>query len=253
MSNGLSFSFCSDGELIIMKKGVPDFEAMLRRSRTSRQRDIERQVRVEPATYVVFDILEKDNQSLVDLPLLNRKEVLKQSVKEGSYCCLADYIDGKGEDYFRLIASHGLEGIMAKKKDSVFEEGERSDCWLKIKNLRSVDCVIFGYVKGVGNQFASVIVGLYNKKQRPVYVASVEYGFTQGIRSVLGQFFEEITIGEEDGIICLKPMIVCEVRYQSVLSGFKLRFPRFHRIRLDKSPDECTIDQIRETKITPVI
>lgn len=174
---------------------------------------------------------------------MERKAILKESVQEGNYCTIADFIEGRGEDYFKLVSAQGFEGIVAKKKDSVYEQGQRSDCWLKIKNLRTADCVIFGYVKGQGASFTSAIVGLYDNNE-PVYVANVEYGFSWNTRKVLTDFLKEITIEEKDCIVWVKPVVVCEIVYQSVLNGCKLRFPRFHRIRLDKSPSECTLDQI---------
>jgi bifunctional non-homologous end joining protein LigD len=218
---------------------------MQSRFRLQNPREIERRTRVEPAAYVIFDILEKDGLSLVGLPLVERKEILRRSVKEGRYICIADCIEGRGEDYFRLIAARGLEGIVAKRKSSCYEQGLRSDSWLKIKNWQSCDCIIFGYKKGVteGN-FQSVLVGLYDSEGKPVYVGNVEYGFTREIRRVLSEFFKEITIKEDHGVVWVKPVVVCEIIYQSVLKGSTLRFPRFGKIRLDKTPNECKTHQI---------
>ena len=61
---------------------------------------------------------------------------------------LSDFIEEKGEAYYRLVLEKGLEGVMAKKKDSQYEEGLRTGSWLKIKKLKTCDCVIFGYTRG---------------------------------------------------------------------------------------------------------
>jgi bifunctional non-homologous end joining protein LigD len=243
-----------DGELIIMRRSLPDFQAMLERGKATRQRDIEKMVNKEPATYVVFDILEKDGKSLANLPLMERKEILKQSVKEGSHVCLADYVEGNGEDYYRVATERGLEGVVAKKKSSIYEEGRRSECWLKIKKLRSVDCVIFGFSEGKGNRastFGALIAGLYDREGKPVYVANIGTGFNHGMLCLLLAEFQKIKadvipfkIEGMGRITWLKPLLVCEVIYQEATRECRLRAPRFERIRLDKKPEECTLDQI---------
>ncbi len=237
----LTHNVVLDGELIILRNGLPDFEAMQKRFRARRQKEIERQVKTQPAAYIIFDILEKDGKKLTNLPLVERKRILKESVKEGQHCIIADSIDTNGEDYFRLIASRGLEGIVAKKKNSHYEEGQRSDCWLKIKNLRTCDCVIFGWK--IGDNGFSAMAGLYDKEQL-IHVANVEYGVTQEVKRTLIDFFQEITVKKIKEVTYVKPVVVCEVIYQSALSNCTLRFPRFHRIRFDKAPKECSIDQI---------
>ena len=104
--------------------------------------------KLAPATYIVFDILEKDGKSLTELPLIERKKILKDSLKEGTYVLLSDFIEEKGEAYYKLILEKGLEGVVAKRKDSQYEEGLRTGSWLKIKKLKTCDCVVFGYTKG---------------------------------------------------------------------------------------------------------
>ena len=139
-----------DGEIVILNEGKVNFQALLERGRVVSPPEIEFRSSRLPAVYVVFDILEKDGKPLVDLPLMERKEILKTTVKEGAHVLLADYVEEKGEDYYNVALEKGLEGIMAKKKDSPYEPSIRSGNWLKIKELRSCDCVIFGYTKGTG-------------------------------------------------------------------------------------------------------
>ena len=76
-----------------------------------------------PVTYIVFDILEKDKKPLTDLPFLKRREILKTAVAEGSHVILSVPVEGKGEDYYHAAIAKGLEGIMAKRKDSRYEPG----------------------------------------------------------------------------------------------------------------------------------
>ena len=129
-----------DGEIVVVKEGKPDFQALLERGQATSPVEIELQAKRSPVVYVVFDILEKDGVSLVDLPLTERKEILKKSVKEGKHVLLSDFVEEKGEAYYRVALEKGLEGVMAKKKDSVYEQGVRSGSWLKIKKLRREWC-----------------------------------------------------------------------------------------------------------------
>lgn len=220
----LTHNVVLDGELIIMKEGFPDFQSMLLRGKATRQRDIERQVRVEPASYIVFDILEKDGKPLTSLPLMERKRILRESVQEGRHVRIADYIEGKGEDYYRIVTAKGLEGVVAEKKDSLYEEGKRSDCWLKIKHLKSVDCVVFGYSTGTGarsSSFGALILGVYDSDGKPVYIGDIGTGFNNEMLSLPMDAFkflkkDEAPFGVKGfgNVTWSKPALVCEVIYQ---------------------------------------
>jgi DNA ligase D-like protein (predicted ligase)/DNA ligase D-like protein (predicted 3'-phosphoesterase) len=248
-----------DGEIVVMKDGKPDFQALLERGQAVSPVEIELQAKRSPAAYVVFDILEKETRSLVDLPLTERKEILKNSVSEGKHVLLSDFVEEKGEDYYNIALEKGLEGIMAKKKDSFYELGVRSSNWLKIKRLRSCDCVIFGYTKGSGARsktFGALLLGLYDKENKPVYVGKVGTGFSQSMLNTLSEIFQQlktnntpfdVNIPEE--VTWLKAALVCEVPYQSVTKDGRLRMPRFRSLRKDKLPSECTVDQIEQSKL----
>jgi len=243
-----------DGEIVVVKQGKADFQALQERAKQSSSQFIQAQTVRSPATYVVFDILEKDGVSLVDLPLTERKKELADSVREGKHVVLSDFVEGKGEDYYRIALERGIEGIVAKKKDSKYEPGVRNSAWLKIKKLRSCDCVIFGYTKGTGaraNSFGALILGLYGKEGNPVHVGKVGTGFSDETLKDLSSRFEKLKTqispfkGEITGsVIWLKPSLVCEVLYQLVTTDGKLRMPRYQGLRADKSPSECTIDQL---------
>ena len=137
-----------DGEIVVMREGKPDFQSLLERGQAVSTREVQRQENRAPAEYIVFDILEKDGKSLTKLPLLERKKILQESLKEGTNVVLCDFIEEKGESYFKLALEKGLEGVVAKRKDSEYEEGLRTGSWLKIKKLKTCDCIIFGYTQG---------------------------------------------------------------------------------------------------------
>ena len=144
--------------------------------------------------------------------------------------------------------------MVAKRKDSTYEQGLRTGSWLKVKNLKTCDCVIFGYSKGEGARegtFGALVVGLYDIQGKPVHVAHVGTGFTSKLLKELYDKFQTIKsekspfqVGEMDNVTWLEPKLVCEVIYQVVTRDCRLRMPRLHTLRFDKELKACTIDQI---------
>ena len=252
-----------DGEIIVMREGKPDFQSLLERGKAISEGEIQRQENRLPAVYIVFDILEKDGKPLTNLPLMERKTILNESLREGSNVLLCDFIEEKGEAYFQLALEKGLEGVVAKKKDSPYEEGLRTGSWLKIKKLKTIDCIIFGYTKGSesrGATFGALLIGVYNKEDgKPIYLGKVGTGFTQEMIRILVDKFEKITTATvpfkpeaRDVVTWLEPKLVCEVAYQVATRDLRLRMARFKRLRDDKPPELCTLDQIIEIKKTSV-
>jgi bifunctional non-homologous end joining protein LigD len=254
----LASNLVVDGEIVIMREGKPDFQTLLERGQAVSAREIQRQAMRASSIYIVFDILEKDGKVLTSLPLLERKRILRDSLGEGKNVLLSDFIEEKGEAYFQLVLDKGLEGVMAKKKDSYYEEGLRTGSWLKIKKLRTCDCVIFGFTRGADSRektFGALLLGLYDTDSKPIYVGKVGTGFTEEMLAVLIDKFGKLKTvvapfkpGAGDVVTWLEPKLVCEVAYQVVTRDNKLRMPRFKRLRDDKSPAECTFDQIIEDK-----
>jgi DNA ligase D-like protein (predicted ligase)/DNA ligase D-like protein (predicted 3'-phosphoesterase) len=253
-----------DGEIVVIKEGKADFQTVIQRAKATRSHEIEVEAQRNPATYVVFDMIEKEGQSLLELPLIQRKKLLEQSLKEGSHVSISLFVDNEGQAYYEAALKKGVEGIMAKKKDSPYESGVRSNNWLKIKKLATCDCVIFGYTRGEGSRretFGSLVLGLYEGK-KPVHVGNVGTGFSlEDLKALMKTFgrletqertlpADVVVAGE---IVWLVPKLVCEVTYQSVTRDGKLRMSRFRTLRLNKKPDECTSDQIKPSSLTEYI
>ncbi len=252
-----------DGEIVVMREGKADFQTLLERANTVNPRDIEYMSSQFPATYVVFDILEKDGRPLVDLPLTERKTMLTEHVKKGKHVVFSLFVEEAGEAYYEAALEKGIEGIIAKKKSSSYQLGIRSSNWLKIKKVASCDCVIFGYTKGQGAReetFGALLLGLYDNG-KAVYVGRVGTGFTEKSMALLLKAFNPFEVGEKtlagvdilEQITWLKPELVCEVGYQSVTKEGKLRMARFRGLRGDKKPLECSIDQIRQNDLREYI
>jgi len=206
--------------------------------------------------YIVFDILEKNGQMLTHLPLIERKKILQTSLREGHHVLLSDVIETKGEAYYQLTIQEGLEGVVAKQKSSLYEEGLRTGSWLKIKRLKTCDCIIFGYTQGNQSRvatFGALLIGVYDLQGTPVYLGKVGTGFSAKMLRHLRDKFEKIKtmiepfkVEPREVITWLKPLIVCEVCYQVLTPDTKLRMARFQRLREDKRPTECTINQLLE-------
>jgi bifunctional non-homologous end joining protein LigD len=249
-----------DGEIIIMREGKPDFQSLLERSQAVSPGEIKRQGTRSPAIYVVFDVLEKDEKPLTNLPLIERKRILRESLKEGSNVILNDFLEEKGEAYYASAIEKGLEGVIAKRKDSRYEEGLRTGSWLKIKKLHVCDCVIFGYTRGADSReatFGALVLGVYDKNRKPVYLGKVGTGFSEKKLKLLTSKFQELKTEvapfeteDSERTTWLKPKLVCEVFYQTITRDLKLRMARFQRLRDDKSPEECTLDQIVQDKLS---
>lgn len=243
-----------DGEIIVMKQGKADFQSVSERSKSSSAQDVLYISEKSPATYILFDLLEKDGQPTINLPLIERRALLKKSVREGQHILLSAFVEKEGRAYYEAALAKGVEGIMAKRKDSPYEPGVRSNNWLKIKQTRTCDCVVFGYTVGEGarkSTFGALILGLYHK-EAPIYVGKVGTGFSQKTIESLPRAFEPLRVKDKtlegadipEEAVWLKPEIVCQVAYQNVTQDGKLRMPRFCGLRHDKPASECTVDQI---------
>ena len=240
-----------DGELVVMHEGRPDFEALMQRAQATRPDAITRMGAAIPVTYVVFDFLECRGIPLIALPLTRRKELLVREVREGRYVVLSRPVEERGREYFEVVSSEGIEGVIAKKKTGIYEPGVRSGTWLKIKRVLTCDCVVFGSTRGRGERrstFGALVLGLYDGST-PVYVGKVGTGFSAAVREEILDQLARLPEGTPlpgagAGIRWVEPGMVCEVAYTAVTRAGLLRAPRFLRQRRDKRPEECSIEQL---------
>ena len=239
-----------DGEVIVYDgEGNPSFSLLQRREHASLGK-VEVRARRYPATYVVFDILERDGEELLSMPLEERKEELKKVVEEGGGIQMM-FHTMKGRELWDIVEERGLEGVIAKKKGSRYEEGRRSWSWVKIKTTATIDCVILGYTSEK-RPVSSLVLGLYDEGSL-THVGRVGTGFTVGFIGRLGELLEDIRTEEplihpppRRDIRWVRPKLVCEVEYLELTKGGHLRAPVFLRLRDDKPPEECTMDQLGE-------
>lgn len=242
-----------DGEMAVFSKGIPSFSSLAVREQQIQRVRIDFLSKDLPANYVVFDILYLGQENLMDRPLVERKSILKAELQESDVITNVDYFPQKGEAYFKAALDQGLEGIMAKRLASSYQPGVRSRDWIKIKKQITLDLVIGGYTPGQGQRepyFAAILLGAYDGYKLD-YIVRVGAGFsTDELKEITGKFVpaDESPFSQtitRKGVKWLKPEIVVEVEALEVSKRGHLRAPVFRRIRYDKMPEECTIDQLR--------
>ena len=158
-----------DGEITVVdERGVPHFEYIQNYKTTGKGHLV----------YYVFDILYLDGFLLMDLPLIKRKEILKNILKQTQMLKYSDHVENDGINFFELARDIGLEGIMAKQKESPYLQ-KRSDYWQKIKSKNRQEAVIVGFTQGRKSRedFGALILGVY-KGDDLVYIGHVGTGFT---------------------------------------------------------------------------
>lgn len=249
-----------DGEIICYNsKGLPDFGLLQQREQISNRFKIEIRSKQIPATYVIFDILEKNGKSLIELPLSERKKILKKTIKEygenSSNVELIYYTDN-GLALWNEVKKKSLEGVIAKKKETEYYPGKRTPVWLKVKNLNRIDCIVAGFTEGEGireGYFGSLAMALYKGKgsnKELYYIGRVGTGWDKEIVKDLHEKFSRIEINEipvsnppknwrKYKIHWVKPKHVIEVEYLLLTKDNELRAPSFKGIREDKNPSEC--------------
>lgn len=229
-----------DGEIVSFSEGRPSFQALQHRSGR--------------VVYIAFDILCVDYEAVTGRPLSERKALLEQVVETGDAVAVPECCRGTGKALFDAVSREGLEGIVAKRAGSPYVPGERSRDWLKVKVKRTVDCVIGGISRGVGTAVGSVALGLYEEGAL-LYVGHAGTGFNEAerqeiLRSVRAADGPPFAIegrglpAELRQTAWVRPDLVCEVCYTEMTRDLKLRHPSFVRLRSDKSPSDCTLDQI---------
>lgn len=220
-----------------------------------------------PIYYYVFDLLSLNGKDLRNQPLFDRKELLEKVVKNVSEVIrFSASLEGPPEKLLEQARRLGLEGLMAKRKDSVYEPGRRSGAWIKLKLHREQEFVIGGYTPPQGSRqhFGSLLVGYYDKKGL-YFAGKVGTGFDKKLLKALHAQLESISIPEcpfynlpekkgsrySPGLTVaemrrchwVKPALVCQVKYSEWTRDGKLRQPVFLGLRQDKPASEV----VRET------
>jgi bifunctional non-homologous end joining protein LigD len=248
-----------DGEVVAMdEQGRPSFGALQSRMHVTNAAQVRRLAEMTPVTYLVFDVLYLDGRSLLDLPYVDRREILESLELAGPSWQTPPHFPGGGKNsvgtaVFAASREQGLEGVIAKRLDSRYLPGTRSDCWLKVKNLRTQEVVIGGWKPGEGRRkgaIGSLLLGVPGEDGLD-YVGHVGTGFTDKMLRELEADLEPLrrddspfatTVPREHARDAqwVEPQIVGEVVFGEWTRDGRLRHPAWRGLRPDKSVAEVT-------------
>ena len=252
-----------DGEVVVLgKSGKSNFGA-LQNWRSEADGDL---------YFYVFDMLWLNGKDLTQVPLSERKNILKQIIPKNDIIRLSESFEVSGIEFFKTVKKLGLEGLIAKKTESIYSPGNRSKDWLKIKANKRQEMVIGGYTKNddSAKSFSSLLLGVY-EKGKLIYTGKVGTGFNDKQQlDLLKQFkpfvrktppFSELPDINKPSrfqhnpphatAIWMKPELVCEVSFTEMTDDGIMRHPSFEAMRIDKkAKDVIKEEAITTTEIT---
>ncbi|HNR06573.1 MAG TPA: non-homologous end-joining DNA ligase [Saprospiraceae bacterium] len=234
-----------DAEIVCLDgQGKPVFKDVISRMHAG-QMAIEALRKQKPACCYLFDVMYLDGRPLLKEPLLRRQEWLKDILKVKNTYRISDvFADGR---QLKMAAERlGLEGIMAKKKDSLYTPGRRSTDWIKIKFRNTMDCYIVGFTAGKGDReplFGALQLLSRNEDGSWVYRGRVGTGFDSALMKTIRKEILEpsrvhkkpvgLTMEEEKNTTWVEPEHICEIQYASITSNKTLREPVFIQLKPD--------------------
>ncbi len=246
-----------DGEVVaIDESGRPDFNLLQNfRAEASRIR------------YYIFDLLCWEDRDLTHVPMVERRALLKSVVViPDKRIRISDYFEAAPKDLLSAVREQRLEGIIGKRKDSLYQPGKRSGAWIKYRVNRGQEFVIGGYFPGP-HGFDSLIVGYYDG-EKLMYVARTRNGFVPASRRQVfsklrhlvtpacpfvnlpetrrSRFGEELNAEKMKKAVWLKPEAVAQIEFLEWTEGDRLRHSKFVGLREDKNPRSVVKEQAGE-------
>jgi DNA ligase D-like protein (predicted ligase)/DNA ligase D-like protein (predicted polymerase)/DNA ligase D-like protein (predicted 3'-phosphoesterase) len=233
-----------DGEIVCLEAdGRPNFKNVIHRMQQTSEGGIERARAKNPAICYLFDCLYLDGRPIVNDPLTRRREWLADAVKKESSYRVSEVVED-GPAFFEAVKELGLEGVMAKQRNSTYSPGKRTDSWLKIKTRQTTEAVIIGYTSGKGDRQTSF--GALHLAQAAgdglKYIGKVGGGFDDhSLKAVSGELEKLTTIKrpvkekplDDARSVWVEPRLMCEVSFASWTPDGLLREPVFLRLRPD--------------------
>jgi len=259
-----------DGEIAVLNsEGIADFGS-LQNWRSEADGDL---------IYYVFDILWLNGKNLEGLPLIERRAILKKNLLTSPIIRFSEDFDTTATEFLKATADLGIEGIMAKKKDSVYKEGERTKEWLKIKSNKRHEVVIGGFTQNENSPkaFSSLLVGVFDHGELH-YTGKIGTGFNLQVQKELLTKMKKLVIKKspfniipdvnkpsrfrpnppKSEVTWVKPQLVCEVSYVEMTEDDVMRHPSFEGLREDKNPKdvkkEAAVSQVaaqRKNRVAP--
>ena len=238
-----------DGEMVVLDAaGRPSFTALAERMHVRERNRAARLAVTAPVTYMIFDLLYYDGNDCTGLPYLARREKLEELGLAGPRWMVPPSF-GDGAATAAAARENRLEGVVAKRNDSVYLPGHRSPEWIKVKFEHTGDYVVGGWRPGA-RKLGGLLVGVptpeglaFRGRVGGGIGAAAERQLLAQLepRAVAESPFVPGVVPREDsrGAHWVRPELVVEVRYGNRTPDGRLRFPRFLRVRDDKTPAEC--------------
>jgi bifunctional non-homologous end joining protein LigD len=235
-----------DGEIVAFdENGKPSFERLQQRMNLTAESQIKRRAKQVPVAYVVFDLLYLEGRSLMGLPYEERRARLDELELRGPNWQTPTYHRGDGEPLLRATKEQGLEGVVAKRLDSIYEPGRRSGAWIKVKNRQKMKIVIGGWMPGEGRRettIGALLAGVRDEDGKLRYAGRVGTGFTEKVLDDLIAKLEPLRRKTSPfdagrppkGAIFAEPELGAEIEYGEWTNERILRAPAFKRL-LDSS------------------
>jgi bifunctional non-homologous end joining protein LigD len=234
-----------DGEIVSLDAtGKPIFKKVINRMMTSGETAILKLSKTNPIYCYVFDCLYLDGRSLINEPLLKRKEWLADAIRGETPYRFSEHVED-GQSLFEAAKAHGLEGIMAKRRDSKYVIGRRSDLWTKVKIRESCECVVVGFTPGKGDRGGTF--GAMHIAERVGaelhYRGKVGTGFDDGAAKEITAVLKKVPVKKRPEVIgnvlderistWLEPKVIAEISYSKLTPDNMFREPVFLRLRPD--------------------
>jgi bifunctional non-homologous end joining protein LigD len=239
-----------DGEIAVLNKsGISDFGS-LQNWRSEADGEL---------IFYVFDILWLNGYNLEQLPMVRRREILQEHLPQDEMVRFSESFATSAADFLESAMKLGMEGIIAKKADSIYVEGERTKEWLKIKANKRQEVVIGGYTEneGSGKLFSSLLVGVFDKGKLN-YIGKIGTGFNNRTQKEIMDKMKKLVVKKapfaevpdvnkpsrfrpnppKAEVTWVKPELVCEVSYAEITSDGVMRHPSFEGMRIDKKAKE---------------
>lgn len=199
-------------------------------------------------TYQVFDLLWLNGHSTEELPLIQRKELLKDALTETDLIKFCDHVTEQGIEFFNQMKKMQLEGMIAKKVDSIYSESSRSTDWLKIKFTNTEEAIICGFTEPKGSRqgFGALILGKYIDGKL-IYSGHTGSGFNNELLNQIHERLKKLVVKSSPfetvpktnmPVTWTKPELVCEIKFSEITKDGMFRHPVFVAIREDKEAKE---------------
>jgi bifunctional non-homologous end joining protein LigD len=233
-----------DGEIVGFENGRPSFNAMQKRSQLSTEREIAEAEQNLPAVFYAFDILHLLGMNLRGAAYEDRRRYLNQCLFPLPHVQPV-HTETNGYALYQASIKAGLEGIVSKKADSIYEPGRRSHHWLKVKAVQTAELVIGGFTAGEGHRregFGALLLGYWDEHAKFRYAGHVGSGFNDRTLAEIRRRLETLKIGESPfstkpdlhaPTAWARPALVAEVQYHEWTPSGTLRAPVFLRLRDD--------------------